>query len=75
MLDHDLRENAVIRGLIEQARQEGKQEGRQEAIQEAMLLELLAAKLGSLPEWTFTHVQQATGEQLTRWTHQSGSSI
>ena len=70
MLTVDLKENAVIRPLIEQGRQEGRQEGKQEGRQEGrrdLLLDQLNEKFGALPAWASTRVHAASSEQLELW--------
>ena len=62
MLTVDLKENAVIRPLIEEGRQEGRQEGRRE-----LLLDQLNEKFGALPAWASTRVHAASSEQLELW--------
>ena len=66
MLAIDLKENAVVRPLIEEGRQEGRQEGREAGRQE-LLLALLAEKFGALPQSTLDQVHRASAEQLDRW--------
>jgi hypothetical protein len=58
MLNLDLRDNAVVRPLIEEGRQEGVR---------ALLLDLLAEKFGAVPTWAAERLQTATSEQLDRW--------
>ena len=62
MLTVDLKENAVVRPLIEEGRQEGQQEGRR-----ALLLDLLAEKFGAVPAWAAQRVQSASIDQLDQW--------
>ena len=62
MLDYDLRENAVVRPLIEEAERQGRQEGRQ-----GQLLFLLAEKFGPLPRWVTERVEMASAPELDRW--------
>jgi hypothetical protein len=58
MLDYDLRENAVVRPLIEEAERIGRQ---------GQLLFLLAEKFGPLPDWVKERVQVASSPELDRW--------
>ena len=58
MLDLDLRENAVVRPLIEEGRQQGRQD---------LLLDLLAEKFGALPAWASERVHKASAGELDRW--------
>ncbi len=74
MLAIDLRENAVVRPLIEEGRQEGREAGRQEGRQEGreagrqeLLLALLAEKFAALPQSALDRVHRASAEQLDRW--------
>jgi predicted transposase YdaD len=66
MLTVDLKENAVVRPLIEEGRQEGRLEGRLEG-RRALLLDLLAEKFGAIPTWAAERVQAASIDQLDRW--------
>jgi predicted transposase YdaD len=62
MLNVDLRDNAVVRPLIEEGRQEGQQAGRR-----SLLLNLLRAKFGVVPDWAAQRVQSASIDQLDQW--------
>jgi predicted transposase YdaD len=66
MLTGDLRDNAVIRPLIDEARQEGFEGGRQEGRRRVVLI-LLAEKFGVVPAWAAQRVQSATSDQLNQW--------
>lgn len=58
MLDIDLKDNAVIRPLIERGRREGQQQ---------LLLELLQEKFGPLPAWVSARLREGSAEDLDRW--------
>jgi len=57
---------SVADQLIERGRKKGRQEGRQEAAQE-MLLMLLGARFGTLPEAAMAQVMAATPAELDLW--------
>ena len=58
MLNVDLKDNAVVRPLIEEGRQEGRQ---------ALLLDLLAEKFGPVPAAVALRIRQAPVESIDRW--------
>lgn len=62
MLTIDLRDNAVVRPLMEESHREGVEEGRRD-----LLLELLAEKFGAVPTWASERVRAASADQLDRW--------
>ena len=74
VLDIDLKQNAVIRPLLEaaeaQGRKEGRSEGRNEGHNEgrqAQLLAQLEEKFGPLPTATIERVHKANVEEIDRW--------
>ena len=82
VLDIDLKQNAVIRPLLEAAEAQGRKEGRSEGRNEgriegrneghnegrqAQLLAQLEEKFGPLPTATIERVQKANVDEIDRW--------